>query len=243
MTKIEDVQAELLALLKEGDELQLSKLDEGLGSLGMRYESWYTRALSAISQIIPERAQDFREAYKLDKRKDITYETYTISDYLIGLVVRQGGLPAFDTEHAYAAKLVRQLSIVHAAAKAAPSILRDIRTTLRAELLDNDLDAARALVKSQHLRSAGVVCGVVLEAHLKSVADRRGIKFRKTRLTISDLNDGLKDNSVYDIPTWRLIQRLGDIRNLCGHSREREPKTDEVEDLISGTNKVIKEVY
>jgi hypothetical protein len=243
VSRSKDIQDELMALLREGSDLQLGKLDEeGLADLNMRYESWYTRALSAVSQIIPERAGDFQQAYKLDKRKEVTYETYTISDYLIGLVVTRGGQAVFSTEHAYSAKLVQQLAIVYSAAKAVPSLLRDVRTVLRAELLDDDLDAARALVRAQHLRSAGVVCGVVLEAHLKSVAARHGVKFRKTRLTIADLNDGLKGKA-YDIPMWRFIQRLGDIRNLCGHSREREPKIDEVNDLISGTDKVIKEIF
>jgi hypothetical protein len=109
-------------------------------------------------------------------------------------------------------------------------------------LIDDDIEAAKELVKSGHLRSAGVVCGVVLEAHLKSVAARHNIKFRKKRPTVSDYNDTLKDR-VYDTPTWRFIQRLGDIRNLCAHAGDRDPTRDEVNDLIAGTEKIVKEIY
>ncbi|HEY6729754.1 MAG TPA: hypothetical protein VI039_01885 [Solirubrobacterales bacterium] len=42
-----------------------------------------------------------------------------------------------------------------------------------------------------------------------------------------------------DVPRWREIQRLGDIRNLCGHAAEREPTAEEVEELIAGTEKVV----
>jgi hypothetical protein len=243
MSRTKQILNEIRSLLEEGMKLQPSEReDKNLGRLGPEYESWYTRALSVVLQVVPDRVDDFREAYKLERRKEITYDTYTISDYLIGLVIKWSGRPTFDTDQAYSVKLVRQLSILKAAADIAPSVLRDIRTVLRAELIDDDIEAAKELVKSGHLRSAGVVCGVVLEAHLGSIAARHGIKFRKKHPTISDYNDALKDK-VYDTPMWRFIQRLGDIRNLCAHAKDREPTRDEVDDLIAGTEKVTKEVY
>jgi hypothetical protein len=60
--------------------------------------------------------------------------------------------------------------------------------------------------------------------------------------TISSLNDALKDASVLQLPEWRRIQHLGDIRNLCGHVREREPSADEVNGLIDGVDKVVKTI-
>jgi hypothetical protein len=244
MNPLEAILNEALKLEQEGSALQLSlRANKDLGALNMDYQRWYTRALAVVKQLTPERTVDFSEAYKIERRKDITYATYTISDYLMGLVVKWGGAPAFDTEQAYSAKLVKQLSILAAAIEAAPSALHDIRAVVRAEFSDSDIAAAKELAKAGHLRSAGVVCGVVLEKHLAEVASRRGIAFRKKNVTISDANDALKDGSVYDIPTWRLIQRLGDIRNLCAHSKERDPRKDEVEDLVVGTEKVTKEVF
>jgi hypothetical protein len=29
---------------------------------------------------------------------------------------------------------------------------------------------------------------------------------------------------------------------MCGHRKERDPKLDEVEDLVDGTDKIIKEI-
>jgi hypothetical protein len=56
------------------------------------------------------------------------------------------------------------------------------------------------------------------------------------------LNEELKSHAAYDVPMWRLIQRLADIRNLCGHSKDREPTRSEVDDLIAGVEKVTKEL-
>jgi len=237
-----EIVKELNGLLSEGVKLQVDEKYD-LATLALNYESWYTRALSVVSQIIPERCADFISAYKLERRKEILYSTYCISDFLLGIVVSRHGEPLFDTKQAYQAKLLRQFSIVKAALDAAPSVLRDIRTVIRAEIFDNDIEAAKELARKRYLRSSGMICGVVLEGHLKSIAERRSINLRKKNPTLSDLNDALKNEGAYDTPMWRFIQRLSDIRNLCGHSKEREPSTDEVDDLVRGTEKVIKEVF
>jgi len=245
MAKIDEIMKELDSMVTEGAELihEGQNEDVNLGSFAPRYESWYTRALNAVSAITPERAADFRDAYRVDRRKEVTCATYTISDYLTGLVVTYGGEPSFKTSQVSACKMLRQVGIVKAAIDIAPTVLRDIRTALRAELLDSDLDAARELQRAGYGRAAGAVCGVVLEAHLRSVAVRHSVSIRKKNPAIGDYNDALKDARVYDTPTWRLVQRLADIRNLCGHAKDREPTKAEVEDLISGTDKVIKEVF
>ena len=241
---VQSIVKELEELLKEGAKLLTDGQDPKmeLGEFAPRYETWYSKALSGVTQISPLRVTEFKEAYRHEKRREVTYDTYAISDFLLGLRVRLHGELTFNPTQAFAVKLLRQVGIVTAAINLAPSVLRDIRAMLRAELLDSDLDAARALLKAQHLRSAGVVCGVVLESHLKGCCTVHQIKITKKSPGISDLNDLLKDGGVYDVPMWRLIQRLADIRNLCGHRKDRDPKHDEVEDLISGADKVIKEV-
>ena len=109
---------------------------------------------------------------------------------------------------------------------------------------ENKLDAAAEdLLKKKHVRSAGALAGVTLEIHLRKVCKNHKIKFRKKSPTISDYNEELKKQGIIDIPTWRLIQRLGDIRNLCVHAKEREPRIDEVEDLIVGTKKIISTIF
>ena len=114
---------------------------------------------------------------------------------------------------------------------------------LEADLFDDELSAAEDLRNKKHLRAGGVVAGVVLERHLKRVAANHQLTIRKKQPTIGDLNDALKNASVYDTIQWRQIQRLGDIRNYAGHAKEREPTADEIDELISGTDKIVKTLF
>ena len=46
--------------------------------------------------------------------------------------------------------------------------------------------------------------------------------------------DALKTAQVLDVPRWRQVQRLADLRNFCGHGKEREPTKEQVNELIDG---------
>jgi hypothetical protein len=229
------------ALIEEG--VQLTKLDENRALMAYKYEPWYTKALMVVRQVIPEREDDFREAYKLEKRKELNVETYTISDFLLGLDAAIGEEEPFDSRSIYVSKVVHQVAILKAALAAAPSVLGEMRAELRAELVEEDVRAAKELLEGDHTRGAGVICGVVLEAHLRSVAARHGIKLRKKQPDISDWNDALKESEIVDVPMWRLIQYLAGLWDVCMHEHDREPTQDEVTDLIDGIEKVTREVF
>ncbi|MCH8205580.1 MAG: hypothetical protein IH956_01085 [Chloroflexi bacterium] len=224
--------------IEDGD----SDKEGGHVNLVFQYQSWYTRALPVVRQLLPDRYTEFQEQYKIEKRKDITFATYTISDYLIGLRITRGVLREedFDATYAFTVRLLQQVTVLQSALSRLDSVLADIHGLLQAGLFDHDLLAARDLLKSGHLRAAGAVAGVVLETHLGQFAATRGVKVQKKEPTIGDLNEALKAADVIDIPDWRLIQRLSDIRNLCVHSKERDPTKDEVDDLVRGTDKVVK---
>jgi hypothetical protein len=83
----------------------------------------------------------------------------------------------------------------------------------------------------------------VLERHLQRVAKNHHIAIRKKDPSISDLNEPLTAQGIYDVPTWRKIQLLADIRNLCSHQKAAEPTNDQVEEIISGVAAVIKSVF
>lgn len=72
---------------------------------------------------------------------------------------------------------------------------------------------------------------------------KRGIKINKKNPAINDYNQLLKDNDAIDTPTWRFIQRLGDLRNLCDHNKNEEPTKENINDLIDGTDKIIKAIF
>ena len=66
---------------------------------------------------------------------------------------------------------------------------------------------------------------------------------RKKTQTISDLNDALQAADMIDIPQWRFIQHLADIRNLCDHDKKTEPTADQVRNLLEGVMKVSKTLF
>lgn len=248
---IERIKGELTKLVDDGIGILNSeverwkKRDKGLGP-STRYQNWYTRALPVVRQLIPDRLTEFQEQYRLDKRKEIDASTYTISDYLTGLTVtRTRGLTkeeVFDSCSVFCARFHHQIAILQSAQSRIDSVLADIKGVLKANLFDSELEKASELLKKGHIRPAGTIAGVVLEAHLATVCENHFIKLSKRNPSISDYNDALK-KAVYDTPTWRFIQRLGDIRNLCVHAKEREPTKEEIDELIVGVEKVAKTIF
>lgn len=227
---------------------EIDKLDKDIQELIKRssfkdkYNSWYNESLAVIKQLMPERLDDFISYYKLPKRKEYDYETYTISDYLIGLVKTRGSQYVFKPS-SIITKFSQQFQILKSLETRFESSLYDIKQLLQADLFDSEIDAAKELCKKGFFRAAGAICGVVIEKHLHEVCTQRNIKVSKKNPAINDYNQLLKDNDVIDTPTWRLIQRLGDLRNLCDHKKADEPNEDNIKDLIEGSDKVIKTVY
>lgn len=213
-----------------------------LPTVNDHYQKWYSEALACLTQLLPARVEDFVGYYKPEKlRKDITHANYTISDYLKGLSITRGFNTVVGPSSAVHA-MQQQLNIVEAMQPRLESSLFDIRSLVQADLFDNELEAAEELNRKGFSRGAGAVSGVVLEEHLRAICEQRQIPVPKTP-SISDLNDRLKKNSAMDLPTWRFIQRLGDLRNLCDHKKKYDPSKEQVADLIEGVRKVIKTVF
>jgi len=208
------------------------------------YQDWYSLALRVVEQLLPDRYAEFKEFYRVNRRKEIDVETYGIADYIAGIRITRGydSKPVFNAASVAITKFSQQIAILRTAQDRLDSVLNDIGQTLHAEILDDELDAARNLLAASHLRSAGVVAGVVLEGHLKKLVSDHKVTFRKKPM-LSNLNDALKEAGVYDAPQWRKIQYLTDIRNICGHKNERDPERDEVADLIEGVAKITKTLF
>lgn len=207
-----------------------------------KYNAWYNESLVLIKQLIPERYDDFISFYKQPKRKAITYETYTISDYLNGLTVTRGGKEVFK-QSSIITKYKQQFAIVESIKSRFDSSLYNIKEILQADLFDSELDAAKELQKKGFLRAAGAICGVVIERHLSQVCERREIKVTKKNPSINDFNTLLQSNNVIGVQDMRFIQLMGDIRNKCDHNKKEEPTDDDITTIISGAQKIIKNIY
>lgn len=217
-----------------------------VGAFEKKYQSWYTEAHAVVGQLIPDRVVEFRSLYESDsKRKQVDVTTFAIQDWLLGrrtTVDWRTNEKFYDDEGVVTMKFAVQLEILKSAEVRFESKLLDLQTLVRADLFDSEVERARELLKAGFLRAAGVVAGVVLEAHLRQVCDNHKVRVTKKHATISDLNDLLKNAGVYDVAAWRNVQRLGDLRNLCGHKKDREPRSDEVGELADGVEKVMKTI-
>ena len=205
-----------------------------------KYQSWYTRARRVVVQLIPERVNTFDACYDRHRKDNVrlTVTNYSISDYISGIV---DAARSIDTDNRFMDNLGIQIGILGAAYDMTDSAVRSIELTILHDIAKSNIAGADELILSGHLRAAGVVCGTVLEKHLRDVCASHEIKLSK-KPTLADLNESLKKAGIYDIPLWRLVQRLADIRNICAHATEREPTADEVRDLMRETEKILAEI-
>ena len=208
-----------------------------------QYQAWYTQALPVVRQLMPDRYGEFCEQYRLPKpAKTLDITSYTISDYFDGISVTLAGEPTFNIEARFNDLLQTQVAMLRSASTRIDSILADIRASLQAELLDDEISTGRELLAKGHLRAAGALAGVALEEHLSAVCAAHQVKLLKKNATIGDLNDALKAAGIVDTPEWRGIARLADIRNYCVHLKEREPSKLEVQELLDGVQKAVKTI-
>ncbi|BBV72739.1 hypothetical protein V5031_06670 [Enterobacter kobei] len=260
-TQFEKLKTELNALSKMGIQLYYSmckeceEIDasmikdiEDAGwvfvSVNEEYQKWYTKAYRVVSQIIPERLSEFENLYKTDpKRKEITYVNYSIYDYLLGVQTKNGYGEIKRSRSDAIPKMETQSKIVSSAKERFKSVLFDIKDILQADIFDTELETAKELNKKGFIRAGGAVAGVILEKHLAHICALHSLKSRKSHPTIAEYNQLLKDSDIIDTPSWRFIQHLTDLRNICDHSKEREPTKEDVIELISGIEKVTKTVF
>lgn len=229
-------------------QLGKEKLEEYIKALPdfkEKYQSWYSEAQAIVKQVLPDRIADFQSYYECPRaRKDITFQNYMIRDYLQGLLITRGPYKEIVVNGSAAIpEFVQQLNIVKAAREKLDSALIDLTSILQADLFDSEVDSARSLAKAGYLRATGAICGVVIEKHLQQVCNNHKVQVKKKNPNISDFNQALKENDVISVPQWRYIQHLADIRNLFGHAKGKEPTGEDIEDLLSGTEKILKTVF
>lgn len=235
-----------LAEALDGDEAKIKKWHE-LNVLPFKeyYQAWYSQAQALVKQVLPDRLADFNSHYEFSRvRKDISFQNYMVRDYLQGLrMTRDFGRVVVADGSAAIPEFVQQLNIVKAARAALSSALMDLKGVLQADLFDSEVETAKALAKAGYLRAAGAICGVVMEKHLLHVCGEHKIAVKKKNPGISDLSQLLRNEDVTTVPQWRFIQHLADIRNLCDHAKGKEPTKDEIDDLVTGTEKVLKTIF
>lgn len=222
----------------------LKEVSDSVGDFKKAYQAWYSKGFRIVRLFIPERLEEFELLYKGQKNiKNLNHLNAGITHYLQGFYSSGPGFVEKRYFSTFQTGVEGQINIINSIKENFNDVLFNIESELSYSVFNSEIHSAKELKKHKHLRAAGAVVGVVIEKHLKMVCSKRNLKMRKSNPSISDYNDLLKSDKVIDMATWRLLQRSADIRNYCVHSKERDPKPDEIDDIIRSAEKIISEIH
>ena len=244
MNAKESILKEISHLHDEGRKfISAFESHENKSDFSYKYQSWYTRSLRVVEIFAPDRYVEFKSYYEVNqKREHINHNTFVIQDYLRSADPNPQHIKNSNPYEKAVENVKIQFNILASLIYLADSALANIEAELFSEIQDSELEQARQLTKI-NLRAAGSLAGVVIERYLQKLAKSHGIKFENENPTINSINDSLKKKDVFQIPVWRKISYLGDIRNICAHKKEVEPAKEQVGELIDGANWLIKNVF
>jgi len=137
----------------------------------------------------------------------------------------------------------QQLNILNSVNLRFESQLAESETLIMGAISDSMLIKAAELLKNQFGRSAGVLCVVVLEGHFEKVRNNHRLKSPKKNMSVIDYNELFRKTGLYDAATYRQIQYLGVLRDLCLKNKKNAPTEDQIEDMIAGTQKMLKTIF
>jgi hypothetical protein len=151
MSKRELIRKEIDTIYVSGTALAVEFQKNEAKQFSYDYQSWYTKALKAVSSLAPDRYLEFKGYYEIDpKRKALGYGTYVIQDFIKGVTPSKYQYPEFDSRAQALQCFFNQLTILKAVADRIDSVVNNIEGELYAELQDSEL--VIAALKSKRTR-------------------------------------------------------------------------------------------
>lgn len=207
------------------ERVDWAKVDE----LDEKYEIWFTQAFTLVSEYIPERRADFREAYSdIDELLHFDGMEYTKADSYCGILRRV---------------ISRQKNLLLSIPPKLEAERLKMRKGVSDEIITEELYQAKTLWDDGNIRAAGVVAGVALERHLLTLCELsdRGIEYEYSN-GIRSLAETLYSANEITQTTKGQLEYLSDIRNDCAHANEEEPDKRDVERLIEQAEDLVRDV-
>ena len=197
----------------------------------IEYQAWYSLACRLIDRLMPERLSEFKSCYLDDDPKTGNY--YSMSLFFL----KKGGFYSSFQEYIpyYKENYLRQLSILAGVFSCIDSSLLDIKGEIIYEYQEDEIEAAREVSKIS-LRAAGIIGRVVIEKHLKTIAEEHTIEVKSCFKSpgLSDYITALRTGLIIQEPEKKKLEYLKEIGNKCAHEKEIEPTLAEIEDLLDG---------
>ena len=118
---------------------------------------------------------------------------------------------------------------------------RTFRELVHADVFDDFLEMAQALLLEGYIDASAVIAGSTLEEHLRKLCNKHSISTETVRPNGSVetkkaavLNNGLKQQPAYNQIEWRSVQEWLDVRNAAAHGHYGDYTIDQVKIMIDG---------
>jgi hypothetical protein len=139
--------------------------------------------------------------------------------------------------------MVQALGIIRAAREdIVKGALFNIRRLVEAEVLDDLLDQAQALLEGGYVAPAAVVAGCVLEDGLRKLCLQQGIVL-SAKPKLDQMNSELAKKGAYTKFVQKRVTLLADIRNRAAHGDWADLKRSDVEDMTSKVRSFMEEHF
>ena len=143
----------------------------------LKYQEWYTKSLPVIRHLLPDRLEEFKRLYHIEGSSNIDNSTYTIEDYLQGVIFE-------DYSRQYVAKITlykfkNQVFIVNSVFSRLNSLLANIDELIHADIFTGFLEMGYYLLEEGYKDPAAVLAGGTLEEHLRKLCQKNNIETRK----------------------------------------------------------------
>lgn len=199
------------------------------------YEIRYSEAQHLVKTILPSRYEDFINYYVWLWLKDGNGIRTLISIHISRDMMEYNGY----ANH-IKIQFSNQLAIIKACQNKFESSIYEIRYLTQAEIFDSTVEQAKELLKNWYTRAAWVIVWVVLEQHLKNYCTNKWLPFPKEKGTLWDIMTFMDKSELINKIDYRFLQRLNEIRIICSHDKQEEPEVEKVQELIDGTDKIIR---
>ncbi|MEO7643881.1 MAG: DUF4145 domain-containing protein [Burkholderiaceae bacterium] len=113
--------------------------------------------------------------------------------------------------------------------------LFNVRSFVKAEVLDDAFEQANELLRSGYKDPACVLAGVSLEVAVKDLAIRHNVPLGK----LDRLNAELCKAGVYNTAKQKQITAWADLRNKAAHGAWNEYSAQDVEDMCRGVQRFV----
>ena len=114
-----------------------------------------------------------------------------------------------------------------------------MRVLVVGDVLDDEMAKALMLLEQGLVREAGIIGGVVLEAHLKLLHNQNSLQYSQTE-GIVDLARRLRKEQILTLGDEKRVIAMADTRNKCAHKRDEDPALEEVQDFLDDVERFMR---